>query len=179
MPDFLVGAYSIEEFKKYYKTLFDLQEYYVSRGSRSPEHFELGRDEEQHVERDSNHLIIWVDDGKIVGHCIWHETSTDEMIPGDSRDDDDRDHLRHLFGEKKENLVELHELWLKSEHRGKGHGRQFFDFFEDYVSVGGFDGIVYYTDHEAAIALCRKRGYNEAFLESAGLHVFTLPLSID
>lgn len=179
MLDFVVGGVSIDEFKKYYNTLFDLRDYYVCRGRRQPGHFELGRDEELHIERNPNHLIIWTDEGEIVGHCIWHETNTEDMIPGDPRDDDDSDCLRHLFGGKKDNLVELHELWLRTEHRGKGFGSEFFSFFEDYVSKNGCDGIVYYSNHNAAVALCRKRGYKEAFLENSGWFVFVLPFSIN
>jgi len=169
---FLVGAYSIEEFKKYYCNLSDLREYYVRRTGRAPGPFELGQEEERHIERDPNHLIVWTDGEEIVGHCIWHETSTEEMIPGDPRDEDDRNCLRELFEGKTKNLVELHELWLRTEHRGKGFGQQFFSFFEDYVLVEGFGGIVHYTDHDAVIALCRKRGYRESFLESSGWYVF-------
>lgn len=173
MLNFFVGGLPNEDFRKYYSALSDLQDYYVSRCNRESGPFELGKEEQQHVERNPNHLIIWREEGEIVGHCIWHETSTEEMIPGDPRDDDDRNCLRHLFGGGKDNLVELHELWLRTEHRGKGFGRQFFDFFEDYVSAE-FDGIVHYTDHKAVIALCRERGYRESFLESSGWFVFAL-----
>ena len=176
--DFSVG-YEVEKFKEYYKTLDDLYEYYKTRGLRDSIIFELGEDERLHIERDNNHLIIWTDKGEIVGHNIWHETTTDEMTQGDTRDDDDRDTLRQLFGGEKDNLVELHELWLKTEHRGKGYGNQFFAFFEDFVSQNGFDGIVHYTDHPGVIALCRKRGYKEGFLEDSGWYVFALPISIN
>lgn len=179
MLDFFVGVYSIEEFKKYYSTLLDIRDYYVSRGRRRSGDFELGKDEEQYVERDPSHLIVWSNGAEIVGHCIWHETSTEEMSPGNPRDDDDRAGLMQLLGGKRDNLVELHEVWLRTEHRGKGFGEQFFDFFEDYVAVVGFDGIVYYTDNEAAVALCRKRGYKEGFLESSGWYLFALPISRD
>jgi GNAT superfamily N-acetyltransferase len=131
------------------------------------------------VENDPKHLIVWTDQGEIVGHNIWHETNTEEMTPGDPRDVDDRNTLRKLFGGMTENLVELHELWLITEHRGKGYGSQFFVFFEDFVSRNGFDGIVHYTDHPGVVALCRKRSYKEAFLEGSGWHVFVLPISID
>lgn len=179
MLEFFVGSYSLDEFKKYYSTLFDLRDYYVSRTGREPGPMVLGQDEEQHVKRDPNHLIVWVDRGEIVGHCIWHETSTDEMSPGDPRDREDSEYLKQLLGGKKENLVELHELWLRSDHRGKGFGHQFFSFFEDYISERGFDGIVHYTDHEAVVTLCRKRGYTEAFVESSGWFIFALLFSID
>ena len=179
MLEFLVGAFSIEEFRKYYRTLLDLQAYYVRRTNRPSGPFDLGTDEREHIERDSNHLIMWVNEGEIVGHCVWHETSTDEMVPGDPRDEDDSQYLKQLFGGKKDNLVELHELWLKSEHRGKGFGQHFFSFFEDYISERGFDGIVHYTDHEAVVTLCRRRGYKEAFNESSGWFVFALTFSID
>jgi GNAT superfamily N-acetyltransferase len=177
MLDFLVGAYSIEEFKEYYSTLSDLRDFYVSRTHRDPGPFKLGPDEEQHFLRDPNHLIMFTNEGETVGHCIWHETSTEEMTPGDPRDEEDRDCLRQLFGGEKTNLVELHELWMRSEYRGRGFGHLFFSFFEAYVEAAGFDGIVYYTDHEAAIAICRKRGYREAFLKSGGWYVFALPFS--
>jgi GNAT superfamily N-acetyltransferase len=177
--DFFVGSFSIDEFKKYYSTLRNLQEYYISRTHRQPGPFELGRDEERYVESDPHYLIIWRDKGEIVGHCIWHKTSIEEMSPGNPRDDDDKECLRLLFGGEKDNLVELHELWLRTEHRGKGFDEEFFDFLENYVSMTGFDGIVYYTDHKRAVALCRKRGYREDFLDSSGLYVFALPFSID
>jgi GNAT superfamily N-acetyltransferase len=172
--NFFVGAYSIEEFKKYYCTLSDLRDYYVRRTGRNPGTFELGQDEETHIERDSSHLIIWAHEGEIVGHCIWHETSTEDMSLDDPSEAEARKCLQHLFGGAQNNLVELHELWMKTEHRGKGFGHQFFDFFEDYISKAGFDGIVYYTDHDAGIALCRKRGYQEGFLEKSGWYVFAL-----
>ncbi|MFW9769803.1 MAG: GNAT family N-acetyltransferase [Candidatus Thorarchaeota archaeon] len=178
MLDFFVGAYTIEEFKKYYCTLSDLRDFYVRRTGREPGPFELGPDEEGYIMRDPNHLIVWTDDGEIIGHCVWHETTTEEMIPGDPRDDDDRSSLHQLFGGEKDNLVELHELWMKTDHRGKGLGHQVFDFFEDYFSENGFDGFVYYTDHIAAINLCRKRGYEEGFLESSGWYVFVLSFSM-
>jgi GNAT superfamily N-acetyltransferase len=177
MLDFLVGTYSIEDFKKYYSTLSDLRDFYVSRTHREPGPFELGPDEEQHVLRNPDHLIIFANKGETVGHCVWHETSTEDMIPGDPREDEDRETLHKLFGGKKTNLVELHELWLRSVYRGRGFGQQFFSFFEAYIEAAGFDGIVYYTDHEAAIALCRKRGYREAFLKSDGWYMFALPFS--
>ncbi len=178
MLDFIVG-YDVEKFKEYYSKLSDLQTYYISIGSRGSESFKLGSAEKQHVKNNPKHLIIWTDGGEIVGHNIWHETSTEEMTPGDLRDVDDRNILRTLFGGTTEKLVELHELWLRSEHRGKGYGRLFFDFFEDFVSQNGFDGIVHYTDHPGVIALCRKRGYKEGFLEDPGWFVFALPISID
>ncbi|MHA2142978.1 MAG: GNAT family N-acetyltransferase, partial [Candidatus Thorarchaeota archaeon] len=89
------------------------------------------------------------------------------------RDEDDRETLRKLFGGKRENLVELHEVWLRTEHRGKGHGHRFFSFFEYFVRERGFDGIVYYTDDIAAIALCRRRRYNEGLLKNEGWYVFS------
>ncbi len=178
MLEFIVG-YDIEKFREYYSTLSDLQKYYISRGLRQAEAFALGEDEKQHVENNPKHLILWIGEGKIVGHNIWHESSTDEMTPGSPRDDDDREILRRLFGGTTENLVELHELWLRTEYRGKGYGCQFFDFFEDFVSRSGFAGIVHYTDHPGVIALCRRRGYKEGFLEDSGWFVFALPISIN
>ena len=171
--EFIVG-YDLDKFKEYYSTLTDLHDYYRSRGLVHSDTFELGDAEKHHIERNSRYLIVWTSKGGIIGHNIWHETSTDEMTPGDPRDDDDREILKQLFGGEKENLVELHELWLRTEHRGEGHGRQFFTFFEDFVSQNGFDGIVHYTDHAAVIALCRRRGYKEAYLEKLGWHVFAL-----
>jgi GNAT superfamily N-acetyltransferase len=176
--DFIVG-YDLDKFKGYYRTLSDLHRYYISIGSRHSESFKLEGAEKQYVEDNPDHLIIWSESGEIVGHNIWHETNTEEMTPGDPRNVEDRDTLRNLFGGTTENLVELHELWLKTEHRGKGYGHQFFDFFEEFVSRNGFAGIVHYSDHPGVIALCRKRGYKEGYLEDSGWHVFVMPISID
>lgn len=168
---FLIG-YDFDEFEKYYLSLDDLHTFYRTRGLRESTINELGEDERGHIESDSDHLIAWMVQYQIVGHTIWHETSTEEMTAGDPRDDDDKAALHELFGGKRENLVELHEVWLRTEHRGKRYGHRFFGFFENFVRERGVDGIVYYSDNVAAIALCRRRGYAEAFLEREGWHVF-------
>jgi len=72
-------------------------------------------------------LIVWRKDGDIVGQAIWHESNTDEHRKGDPRDEDDRAALRRLLGGKGD-FVELHEVWLLEEFRGKGYGERFFDF---------------------------------------------------
>ena len=169
--DFVVG-YDLSKFKKYYRTLEDLGAFYKKHGLAETERIELQDCERLHVERNPAHLIVWTEQGEIVGHAIWHETSTDEMTQEDPREEDDRQILRHLCGGKRENLVELHEVWLRTEHRGRGFGRQFFAFFEDLVRQAGYDGIVYYNDNPAAISLCRHRGWREGFLERSGWHVF-------
>jgi hypothetical protein len=40
----------------------------------------------------------------------------------------------------------------------------------------GYDSIVYYADHPAALAICRKKGYKEDYLESENYHVFYIQL---
>jgi len=107
-------------------------------------------------------IIVFRENGEIIGHAIWHETCTDEHRRGDPRDKEDREILLTFFGGKKD-FVELHELWLMKEHRGKGYGKQFFDFFEKYMRNKGYDAVVYYAFDPAAVGLCRKRGYREAY----------------
>ena len=107
-------------------------------------------------------LIVFKEKNAIIGHCIWHETNTDEHRQGDLRDKDDKEILQGFFWGKKD-FVELHELWLTKEHRGKGHGKRFFDFFEEHIRKRGYDSIVYYAFDPAAIAICRQRGYKEAY----------------
>ena len=168
---FIIG-YDLEEFEPYYLSLNDLHTFYRTRGLRETAINEFGEDERGHIESNPDHLIVWMVQDQIVGHTVWHETSTDEMTAGDPRYKEDRAILRKLFGGKRENLVELHEVWLRTEHRGKKHGHRFLEFFEDFVREKGFDGIVYYSDDVAAVALCRRRGYAEAFLEKERWHVF-------
>jgi len=170
--EFIVG-HDIDQFEEYYIGLNDLHSFYRTRGLRESKINELRNDERGYIESDPDHLIVWRVQDQIVGHTIWHETSTDEMKAGDPRDDDDRRVLQKLFGGKRENLVELHEVWLRTKHRGKRYGHHFFSFFEDFVRERDFDGIVYYTDDVAAIALCRRREYREAFLEREGWYVFS------
>lgn len=113
-------------------------------------------------------LIVFRENGEIVGHAIWHETSTEEHRKGDRRDEDDREILRGFFGGKKD-FVELHELWLTREKRGKGYGKRFFGFFEEYVRDKGYDSIVFYAFDPAAVAICRQRGYKEGYgIKEAG-----------
>jgi len=159
MVEFIVG-YDLDNFKKYYRMLDDLHRFYVAHGTRNQsESFEIGDDELNHIKRNPNHLIVWRDGETIIGHCVWHKTTTDEMTPGDPRED--KEILRSLFDGVKDNLAELHEVWLRTQFRGNGYGELFFDFFEDFARESGFDGIVYYTDNPAGIAICRKRGYRE------------------
>jgi len=134
---------------------------------------------------DSKHfnLIVFMENDEIIGHGIWHKTNTEEHRKGDPRDKEDKEILRRFFGEKKD-FIELHELWLTKEHRGKGYGESFFDFFEDYMRNKGHDSIIYYAFDPAAVAICRQRGYKEAYgLKEAGpygeietMYVFYLQL---
>ena len=107
-------------------------------------------------------LIVWREDDEIVGHAIWHESSASEHRKGDPRDRDDREILERLCGGKRD-FVELHEVWLDENYRGRGYGKQFFPFFEDYIRRKGYDAIVYYAYHPAALTVCRQRGYKEAY----------------
>ena len=78
-----------------------------------------------------------------------------------------------------ESDFQLLETWLRKEHRGQGYGKKFFAFFEGFVRSKGYDSIVYYADHPAAISICRKRGWKEDFLANEKWHVFCLLLSTD
>ncbi|MDH5780036.1 MAG: GrpB family protein [Candidatus Bathyarchaeota archaeon] len=84
--------------------------------------------------------------------------------------------MERLLGGKKD-FVELHEIWLMTEYRGRDYGKKFFDFFEAFLKKRGHDSIVYYADHPAAITICRRRGCKEEeYLESIGEYVFYLSL---
>jgi len=128
-------------------------------------------------------LIVFRDNDEIIGHAIWHETSTEEHRKGDPREKEDREILQRFMGKGK-GFIELHELWLTKEHRGKGYGKQFFDFFEAYIRSKGYDSLVYYAFDPTAVAICRKRGYKEAYgIKEAGpygkietMYVFYLKL---
>jgi GNAT superfamily N-acetyltransferase len=157
----------LEEFKEYYKK----NGFSGEQGTG-----ELGITEEKIVAQDPSHLIVWRESNEIIGDAIWHETSTDEHRKGVPRDREDREILRKLCGGKKDNIVELHEIWLMKEYRGKGYGKRFFEFFEEFIRRKGYDSFVYYADHPAALAICRKRGYKEDYLKSVREYVFYCPL---
>jgi GNAT superfamily N-acetyltransferase len=131
-------------------------------------------------------LIVWKADDEVIGHAIWHESNTEEHRRGDPRDKEDHEILEKLLGGKKD-FVELHEVWLIKEQRGKGYGKEFFEFFEQFIRKRGYDSIVYYAYHPAAIAICRQRRYREAYgVEEIGLegekqtcYVFYLSLKKD
>jgi len=172
---FVVGC-DLEEFKRYYQTLNELHDYFKTLRLADVKFGQLGAIEEGIIKRDSSHLIVWKENNEIIGHAIWHPSNTDEHRIGDPRDEEDKKILRGLLGGKKD-FVELHEIWLRKKHRGKGYGKRFFEFFEDFVRKQGYDSIVYYTDNPAAIAICRKRGYKEDFLTKENWNVFHLLLS--
>ena len=158
-----VVSCGLEEFKEYYRK----NGFSGEQGTG-----ELGITEERIVIQDPTHLIVWRENNEIIGDAIWHEASTDEHRKGDPRDREDREVLRKLCGGKKDNIVELHEVWLRKKYRGKGYGKRFFEFFEEFIRRKGFDSFVYYADHPAALVICRKRGYSEEYLESEGYYVF-------
>jgi GNAT superfamily N-acetyltransferase len=162
----------LEEFKQYYRRLALNGEWRGTFGFTE----DLGQSWETVLTENPHLLLVWREDDALIGHAIWHETSTDEHRAGDSRDVEDQETLRTLCGGKQENIVELHELWLTKKHRGKGYGNVFFEFFEDFIRKQGYSFIVYYADHPAAITICRKRGWLEGFLAKDNWHVFCLPL---
>ena len=163
---FVVGC-DLDEFKEYYKR----NGFAGEQGTG-----ELGITEEKIVTQDPAHLIVWRENNEIIGDAIWHETSTDEHRKGVPRDREDREILRKLCKGKKDNIVELHEIWLREEYRGKGYGKKFFDFFEEFIRRKGYDSFVYYTDHPAALAICRKRRYKEDYWKAIREFVFYCPL---
>lgn len=143
--EIVVGC-DLEEFRRYYRdTLGD-----------------LGDTEEDIILEDPEHLIVWREGCEILGHAIWHPSNTRRHPDGSQREETDRRLLEGLI-DGPGDFAELHELWLRKEHRGKGYGEMFFDFFEGFIGGRGYDTIVYYTDNLSALAICRQRGYREAY----------------
>lgn len=169
----IVVGCDLEEFKRYYKKLALDKEWQGTFGFTE----ELDTSWEKVLVENPDLLFVWRDNDRIIGHAIWHETSTDEHREGDPRDREDREVLRELCGGKKDNIVELHELWLRKKYRGKDYGKRFFGFFEDFIRKKGYNSIVYYADHPAAIAICRNRGWKEGFLGKEKWYVFCLSFS--
>jgi GNAT superfamily N-acetyltransferase len=165
---------SLEEYRRYYRTLDGFHDYLRTLGLTDVTVGELGSTEEEIIKNDPTHLIVLRKHKEIIGHAIWHEASTDEHRAGDPRDTEDRDLLRELCGGQRDQLVELHELWLRKRWRRRGYGKRFFEFFEDFVKAKGHDSIVYYTEHPAARAICRKRGWKEGFLTGENWYVYCL-----
>jgi len=173
----IVVGCDLEEYKRYYRTLVDLHNYFRTLGLTDVTFGELGSTEEEIIKRDPSRLIVWRENNDIIGHAVWHEASTDEHREGDPRDREDKEILRELCGGRKDDIVELHELWMRKKYRGKGYGKRFFEFFEDFIRKKGYDSIVYYADHPAAIAICRNRGWKEGFLVKEKWYVFCLSFS--
>lgn len=164
----IVVGCDIGEFKRYYTQLARDKEWQGAFGFTE----ELDASWERVLVENPPLLFVFRENVKIIGHAIWHETGIDEHRKGGSRDRDDREILEKLCGGKGDRIVELHELWLRKRYRGKGYGKRFFEFFEDFIMEKKYDCIVYYADHPAAIAICRKRGWREGFLAEKNWHVF-------
>jgi GNAT superfamily N-acetyltransferase len=154
---FVIGC-DLEEFKGYYLELATDTEWQNTFGFSA----ELGDLWERILSENPSQLIVFRENSEIIGHAIWHPTSTKEHRKGDPRDKEDTEILERLLGGEKD-FVELHEIWLRKEHRGKGYGNKFFDFFEEFIKNQGYDSIIYYADHPAAVTICRKRGYEEEY----------------
>lgn len=137
----------------------------------------LGETEEMIIRQMPAHLIVFRLDGTVVGHAIWHKSDTRAFRPGEPREPMDTQILEELLGGPAE-FLELHELWLMEEYRGRGYGSRFFDFFESFVAGRGYEASIYYAFDPAAVALCRRRGYPEGYGVEAGgetNYVFRLP----
>jgi len=163
----IVVGCDLEEFKGYYKQLALDKEWQGTFGFTE----ELDTSWARVLADNPSLLLVLRENDEIIGHAIWHETSTDEHREGDARD---RESLRKLCGGKKGKIVELHEVWLRKKYRGKGYGKKLFEFFEEFIRKKSYASIVYYADHPATIAICRDRGYKEGFLEKENWHVFCL-----
>lgn len=143
--EIVVGC-DLEEFERYYRDTLG----------------ELGDTEGDIIREDPQRLIVWREGAEIFGHAIWHQSNTRLHPDGSRRDEVDRELLEGLLGGPTD-FVELHELWLGKKHRGRGYGKRFFDFFEDFISGRGHNVIVYYTDDPSALSICSRRGYEEAY----------------
>lgn len=121
----------------------------------------FGETERRLITENPDRLIVWRENGTIIGHTIWHSSNTHVHPDGTPRELDDRHILEDELGVEGD-FIELHEIWLSEETRGKGYGKQFFDYFENMVRQKGYPSIVYYADHPAAMSICRRRGYKEA-----------------
>jgi len=153
--DFKKNGYTLNELRKKFRETYE----------------DMYDTEEKIVNNDPSHLIVMIEDEIILGWAIWHESKTREHSKGSPRDDEDIKILEDLANGRQE-IIEIHELWLKKAHRGKGYGEQFFAFFEKFVISKGYDKIVYYANNESAIKLCRKRGYKEKYYESLKWYTF-------
>ena len=49
------------------------------------------------VAKDKSQLIVWRENGRIVGHAVWHESNTDEHRKGVPRDEEDREALENFL----------------------------------------------------------------------------------
>jgi hypothetical protein len=98
----------IEEFKRYYHRLAEDKEWQGTFGFTE----ELGTSWERVLVENPSLLIVIRENSEIVGHLIWHESSTDEHRKGDPRDEEDKQILNKLAGGK-EDLVELRIFCLR------------------------------------------------------------------
>jgi GNAT superfamily N-acetyltransferase len=122
----------------------------------------LGETEERLIREKPERLILWRENGKLVGHVIWHASNTRTHPDGNPREPEDRRILEDELGVEGD-FVELHEVWLADTYRGRGYGTAFFRYFEEMVKWKGYDSIVYYADHPAAMSICLKRDYRQAY----------------
>ena len=167
---FVIG-YDYEEFRNYYRTLKSLHDYYVELALPDVIYGDIGPTDEGHIKEDATHLIVWKENDEIVGHAVWHEHSTENYKNPEAKEA--LEVLEFLLGDERD-FIELHEVWLREDHRGKGFGVQFFDFFENYIRKRFGRPILFYTDTPAAVALCKMRGYTEDWVPFDGekWHVF-------
>ena len=122
----------------------------------------LGQTESRLIAETPERLILWYYNDQIVRHAIWHSSNTQIHPDGEPRDPEDKKILEREL-EVEGDFIELHEIWLADEYRGRGFGSEFFEYFENMVKSKGFKVIVYYADDPTALTICLKRGYKKAW----------------
>ena len=122
----------------------------------------LGQTERRLIAETPERLILWYYSDQIVGHAIWHSSNTKIHPDGEPRDPEEKKILEQEL-EVEGDFIELHEIWLADEYRGRGFGSEFFKYFENVVTSKGFKVIVYYADDPTALNICLKRGYKKAW----------------
>jgi len=114
----------------------------------------------------------------VVGTAIWHESNTDEHRKGDPKHEEDREALLRRLVRSGILLGGVRFGFWKSIEK-KVMARCFFELFEEYMRSKGYERIVFYANHPATLAICRKRGYKKGGcidIEGEVEYVFYLPL---
>ncbi len=107
----------------------------------------------------------------VIGHVIWGGAGIDDA--GRRLSEDGRREVLAMLPDDRKGYLELREIWLRSEYRGRDYELKILRLFEDFARGRGHAAIVAMPRDGATVSLLRNAGYEEVALAGSDRALFS------